>query len=60
MLIPDKDLENSTEVRLSSSVVAVGKDNSPIFSNQFEWLRYNFHKKDKQEAVFQFLFPQDE
>ena len=26
MIIPDEDLENSTELRLSSSVVTVGKD----------------------------------
>ena len=28
MITPDEDLENSTELRLSSSVVAVGKDNT--------------------------------
>ena len=28
MIIPDEDLENSTELRLSSSVVTVGKDNT--------------------------------
>ena len=60
MIIPDEDLENSTELRLSSSVVTVGKDNTVSILA----INLNDHAitftKNKQVAVFQFLSPQEE
>ena len=60
MIIPDEDLENSTELRVSSSVVSVGKDNTVSI------LAFNLNDhaktftKNKHVAVFHFLSPQDE
>ena len=57
MIIPDGNLENSTELRLSSSVVKVGKDNTVSILA----INLNDHAitftKNKQVAVFQFLSP---
>ena len=59
MIIPDEDLENSTELRLSSSVVTVGKRNTVAILV----INLNDHAttftKNKKVAVFQFLSPQD-
>ena len=60
MIIPDEDLENSTEVTFSSFVVTVGKVNTVSILA----IILNDHAitftKDKQVAVFHFLSPQDE
>ena len=60
MIIPDEDLENSTEWRLSSSVVTVGRGNAVSILA----INLNDHAttftKNKKVAVFQFLSPQDE
>ena len=60
MILPDEDLENSTELRLSSSVLTVGKDNLVSILA----INLNDHAitfpKNKQVAVFQFLSPQEE
>ena len=60
MIIPDEDLENKTELRLSSSVVTVGKDNIvPILAINLNDHAITF-TENKQVAVFQFLSPQEE
>ena len=60
MIIPLEEYENSTELKLSSSVVTVGKDNMVSMLA----LNLNDHSitfpKNKQVAVFQFLSPQEE
>ena len=60
MIIPLEEYENSTELKLSSSVVTVGKDNTVSMLA----LNLNDHSitvpKNKQVAVFQFLSPQKE
>ena len=61
MIIPDEDLKNSTELRLSSSVVTVGKDNTvSILAINLNDHTLTFTKKNKQVAVFQFFSPQEE
>ena len=60
MIIPDKDPENSTELSLSSSVVAVGKDNTVSVLTVILNDRAMTFTKNKQVAVFQFLSQQDE
>ena len=60
MVIPLEEYENSTELKLPSSVVTVGKDNMVSILA----LNLNDHSitfpKNKQVAVFQFLSPQEE
>ena len=60
MIIPLEEYENNTELKLSSSVVTVGKDNMVSILA----LNLNDHSitfpKNKQVAVFQFLSPQEE
>ena len=60
MIIPLEEYENSTELKLSSSVGTVGNDNMVSILA----LNLNDHSitfpKNKQVAVFQFLSPQDE
>ena len=60
MISPLAEYENSTELKLSSSVVTVGKDNMISILA----LNLNDHSitfpKNKQVAVFQFLSPQEE
>ena len=60
MIVPLEEYENSTELKLSSSVVTVGKDK--IIS--ILALNPNDHTitfpKNKQVAIFQFLSPQEE
>ena len=60
MIIPIEEYENSTQLKLSSSVVTVGKDNMVSILA----LSLNDHSitfpKNKQVAVFQFLSPQEE
>ena len=60
MIIPLEEYENSTELKLSSSVVTVGKDNMISILA----LNLNDHSitfpKNKQVAVFHFLSPQEE
>ena len=60
VIIPDEYLENSTELRPSSSVITVGKDNTVSIIA----INLNDHAitytKNKQAAVFQFLSPQEE
>ena len=60
MIIPLEKYENSTELKLSSSVVTVGKDNTVSLLA----LNLNDHSitfpKNKQVAVFQFLSPPEE
>ena len=60
MIIPLEEYENSTELKLSSSVVTVGKDNMVSILA----LNLNDHSitfpKNKQVAVFQFLSPREE
>ena len=60
MIIPLEEYENSTELKLSSSVVTVVKDNMVSILA----LNLNDHSitfpKSKQVAVFQFLSPQEE
>ena len=59
IVIPDEAFEESTDLKLSSAVVNVGKDNISIIA-----INLNEHNvtitKNKQIAVFQFLSPQDE
>ena len=59
-IIPLEEYENSTELKLSSSVVTVGKDNIVSILA----LNLNDHSitfpKNKQVAVFQILSPQEE
>ena len=60
IVIPDEAFEESTDLKLSSAVVKVGKENniSIIAINLSE---HNVTiTKNKQIAVFQFLSPQDE
>ena len=60
MIIPLEEYENSTELKLSSSVVTVGKDTMvSILALNFNDHSITFPKK-KQVAVFQFLSPQEE
>ena len=61
MIIPDEDLENSSELGLSSSVVTVGRDITVSISaiNLNDHAKTSF-TKNKQVAVFLFLSPQDE
>ena len=60
MIIPLEEYENGTELKLSSSVVTVGKDNMVSILA----LNLNDHSKtflkNKQVAVFQFLSPDEE
>ena len=60
MVIPLEEYENNTELKLSSSVVTVEKDNMVSILA----LNFNDHSitfpKNKQVAVFQFLSPQEE
>ena len=60
MIIPLEEYENNPELKLSSSVVTVGKDNMVSILA----LNLNHHSitfpKNKQVAVFQFLSPQEE
>ena len=59
MIIPLEEYGNSTELKLSSSIVTVGKDNMVIILA----LNLNDHSinfpKNKQVAVFQFLSPEE-
>ena len=60
MIIPLEEYENSTELKLSSSVVTVGKDNMvSILALNLNDHSITFPKK-KQVAVLQFLSPQEE
>ena len=60
MIIPDEDLENSTELPFLSIVVTVGKVNTvSILAINLKDHAKTF-TKNKQVAVFQFLSPQDE
>ena len=60
MIIPLEEYENSTELKLSSSVVTVGKDNMLSILA----LNINDHSitfpQNQQVAVFQFFSPQEE
>ena len=58
MIIGDEDLENSTDLSLSSFVVTVGKDNivSILAINLID--HANTFTKNKQITVFRFLSPQ--
>ena len=60
IIIPLEEYEDNTELKLSSSVVTVGKDNMVSILA----LNLNHHSltfpKNKQVAVFQFLSPQEE
>ena len=57
--VPDEAFEASTDLKLSSAAVKVGKDNISIIA-----INLNEHNvtiaKNKHIAVFQFLSPQDE
>ena len=59
MIIPLEEYENSTELKLSSSVVTVGKDNmvSILALNLYD--HSITFPKNKQVAVFQILSPQE-
>ena len=60
LIIPEEDLENGTELRLSSSVVTVGKDKTiSILAIHLNEHAITF-TRNKQVAVFQFLSPQEE
>ena len=59
MIIPDEELENSTDLRLSSSVVTVAKDNIFLFLAIYLIDHaITFTTKNKQVAVFHFLSTQ--
>ena len=61
MIIPDEDLENSTALKLSSSVVTVGKDYTvSILAINLNDLDIIFITRNKQVAVFQFLSPKEQ
>ena len=59
IVVPDEAFEENTDLKLSSAVVKVGKDNISIIA-----INLNEHNvtltKNKQIGVFLFLSPQDE
>ena len=60
MIIPLEEYENSTELKLSSSIVTVEKDNMiSILDLNLNDLSITF-PKNKQLSIFQFLSPQEE
>ena len=59
-VFPDEKFEESTDLKLSSAVMKVGKDsNISILAISLNELKVTL-PKNKQIAVFQFLSPQDE
>ena len=61
MVIPDEDVENSTDLRLPSSVVTVGEDNTgeTLAINLNDHAKTKSTKKNKQVTVFQVFSPQE-